>query len=163
LQTPIRIGRRSVRLKTHTYSDPGFYFVTICSYQKRCTFGQIENSNCHPTFIGKIIQSEWMAIPDSSESVTLDDWVLMPNHLHGILQLSKTNSRQNSLGQIMGKFKVRVTSRVRHELENPCLTLWQRSYWDRVIRNENELTQVRQYIQNNPLKWELDQLNPCNW
>jgi putative transposase len=163
LESQDKAGRRSVRLKSHCYADPGYYFITICSHQRHCIFGQIENASFIGSAIGKILESELNQLSDSMSGVTLDEWVLMPNHLHAIFQISKFEPKQKSLAKIVGIFKGRVTASVRLALNDPDYNLWQRSFWDRVIRNEHELMNIRQYIRNNPLKWELDRLHPRNW
>jgi REP element-mobilizing transposase RayT len=114
--------------------------------------------------IGDIIDTTWHWLGDHHEHIVLDEQVIMPNHLHGIIFLTDQQAARSPiphkpLGRLIGAFKAVSTRRVK-ELPHPPERLWHRNYWDRVIRNQQELDTVREYIRNNPLKWELDRLNP---
>jgi putative transposase len=159
---PWNPGRRTIRIAHFDYATPGYYFVTICSHLKRCHFGEIRNGNLAAAHLGVIVSDAWISLPQLHPSIGLDEWVLMPNHLHGIIYIQETINKEcpNPLGQIICTFKSRVTTNARKILNRPGLKVWQRNYWERVIRNESELDITREYIRNNPAKWELDKLNP---
>ena len=168
--------RRSIRLKAYDYSSPGAYFVTICTYNKNLFFEDHE--------LAKIAREVWDTIPQHHPTVHIDEFVVMPNHVHGILWLSNvrrgrmhpalskdavslpegamhgapTVTNRRSLSTIIQNFKAEVKRRIRRNTQ--VYFAWQRNYYERVIRNEIELNQVRQYIQDNPLNWETDEENP---
>lgn len=121
--------------------------------------------------IGEIVKSEWIKTAEYYNNVELDRCIIMPNHLHGIIEIAKNiNNRathrvaptiqKNSIGSIIGQFKSVTTKRIhKNGLTN---FKWQRNYYEHVIRNEKELNSLREYIQNNPIKWALDKKNPKN-
>lgn len=171
--------RKSIRLKEYDYKQPGSYFVTICVQNHQCLFGNIivgAGPCARPEMvlndIGKMVQFIWEQMPKYYPGTDIDSFIVMPNHIHGIVTL-KTGTGQPrgvapttvlSLPQIVHRFKSLTTARYRHGVkQNQWLPftnrLWQRNYYERVIRNENELSEIRKYIQENPLKWELDPEN----
>lgn len=165
--------RRSIRLPHYDYSQAGAYFITLCAHERRCLFGDIVNHEVKLNNLGKIIAEEWEKTGSIREHVKLDSWVIMPNHFHAILFIHESDAtyqnvykkhktaigpQTGSLGAIITGFKAVVTSRNNSRLFRNKQKIWQRNYWDRVIRNESELNQIREYIQNNPLRWELDKL-----
>ena len=165
----------SSRLKERDYSDPGFYFVTICANYKRCVFGSVIRQAVELTLAGRIPRESWAAIPSHFARVKLHAFVVMPNHFHGILEIAETRLAQHavpiqgkqriagldpsSLSVIVRSFKAEVTRRARLEL-NWRGEIWQRNYFDRVIRDGRELADVSRYIAENPMKWEWDRENP---
>lgn len=165
-------SRRSVRLKEYDYASAGIYFVTICTYEKRCILGNVIAEKTSLSQTGAIVAKCWSRIPDHHPNVKLDEFVLMPNHVHGIIEIvgathaSPLRNRKKpgpppaSLGAIVGSFKSAVTKRVNETNNSPGASFWQRNYYERVIRNEKELKLIRQYIATNPLQWELDRENP---
>lgn len=178
--------RKSIRLKGFDYSAAGYYFVTICTHEHQSLFGNICSSKMQLTTIGKIANEFWRGIPDHSSSVDLDYYVIMPNHIHGIIIIenrggvqsnapsprmnaptprneyySGISPQKDSLSVILRTFKAAVTRWCKQNGFEDFK--WQRGYYDRIIRNEKELFYIRQYIINNPLKWELDRENPANW
>ena len=162
----------SNRLECWDYTAPGHYFITICIKNMQCLFGRIINGRMQLSPIGKIIADEWQKTEAIRPNVNLDQWIIMPNHIHGIIIITErkkvqtsrrdvsTCLRPNSLGSIVGQFKSVCTKRIwaagYHDFR------WQRNYHDHIIRNEKSLNRIRQYIQNNPLKWELDEYYPDN-
>ena len=177
-----RHRRRSIRLKNYDYSKSGAYFITICTYDRRCLLGKIRGGGVQLSTIGKIAKGCWFEIPNHFNNVILDCCAVMPNHIHGILFLSgKTNAnvgvqyieplrkiRKNvasrrinryqrvipqSIGSIIRCYKAAVT-RWCHR-EGHSFFRWQRNYYEHVIRNERDLNEIRKYILNNPLKWHL--------
>ena len=144
--------------------------VTICAHDRRQAFGHIENDVMVLNEIGRIIEEEWRRIPDVRPSVTLHEFQIMPNHLHGILDLGggpsfveashQSGLRSGSLGAIVGGFKSKVTSRVRDLLGMSTLEVWQRGFDDRGLRTAKALEMRRRYIRENPMYWWRDPNNP---
>jgi REP element-mobilizing transposase RayT len=167
--------RRSIRLKEYDYANAGAYFVTICTWKKEHVFGKIVNSEMIFSQIGGIIQQEWHNIPIRYKNVELDAFIIMPNHLHGILNVGASlagapdnaiiqNSRAGAspaptLGDIIGSFKSLCIYNCRNNGLNAG-KLWQRNYYEHIIRDEYELNKIREYIICNPLKWDEDEYNP---
>ena len=167
---PDRHKRRSLRLKHYDYASEGAYFVTICTKDRTLFFERDE--------IRSIAERCWVEIPDHFPNVELDTWVVMPNHIHGIIVIAKKGVQLNApttRGDTDGAFS--AMSPPRHTLAVVVRTYkaavttfcrrsgidefgWQRSYYDRVIRNLHELDRARRYISNNPLQWDLDEHNP---
>lgn len=166
--------RKSIRLKEFDYSNTGWYYVTICSYEKQKVFGNIIKGKMELNKLGKIVEEEWLKTKKIRNNVDLDDYVIMPNHVHGIIIIESrgelnsprsegvmhyapTNtfkSPSQSLGSIVRGFKSAVTKQIR--IAGVINFKWQRNYYDHIIRNDKDLHRIRTYIQNNPLKWELD-------
>lgn len=147
--------RKSPRLQDYDYSQAGAYFITICTYEKEHYFGNISDGQMQLSDIGIITSERWEMIPEFYPSVILGDYVVMPNHLHGILFLSESHDKQPVLRNIIGNFKSGV-SRLAHQTLDFSSTLWQSRYHDHIIRNEPDLLRIREYVQNNPCRWNLD-------
>jgi len=146
--------RRSVRLPDYDYSQAGWYFVTIMAQGRQPLFGAINDAaKIEFSLAGEDVAACWLQLGQNYPHVHLDVWQLMPDHVHFILGLLPTSaSKPKPLGQLVGAFKASVTRRVR--VTRPDLgTLWQRSYYDRIIRNAKELEETRAYISNNPRRW----------
>jgi putative transposase len=163
--------RKNIRLKNYDYTQEGAYYITICVHDNKCLFGKIKNEKMNLNVQGEMVQNEWLKTQVIRSNVILDEFVIMPNHFHGILvivdDLGKATRRvaptsktllPNSVGSIIGQFKSAVTKKIRTS-GIPDFK-WQRNYYDRVIRDEKELNAVRKYIFYNPNKWEWDKLNP---
>ncbi|MGV8057770.1 MAG: transposase [Smithellaceae bacterium] len=168
--------RKSLRLKGYDYSSPGAYFVTICTQNKENKFGAIVNGVMQLNEFGTIVQESWLWLSKQYEYVELDEWVIMPNHFHGIIMITEfgrggsriaptsehfpvicAENHIKSLGGLVGAFKTVAAKRI-NELRNmPGGIIWQRNYYEHVIRNENDLYRVREYIVSNALKWEDDE------
>ena len=151
--------RRSLRLQGYDYSQAGAYFVTACTAQRLCTLGKVAEDQVILSERGGIVAEAWASLPAHFTTVELDAFVVMPNHLHGILVLSGEEGGP-TLGPVMGYYKYNTTKLVNAAIGMPGEPVWQRGYHDRVIRDENSLRHLREYIENNPLKWRLDTLNP---
>lgn len=147
--------RKSPRLPDYDYSSAGGYFITICTHQKAHHFGHIKDGNINLTDIGQITHDRWGMIPEFFSSVVLSDYVVMPNHMHGILFLSDTHEKQPTIGSIIANYKASVTRIARREYDFTS-TMWQTRYHDHIIRNEPDLNRIREYVQNNPALWEAD-------
>jgi REP element-mobilizing transposase RayT len=130
---------------------------------------------------GVIVREEWLRSAEIREEIILDEFIIMPNHLHGIIFIDvhvgadgvRPGSghegachaplrRPKSLGSFVAGFKSAVTKRINQIRDNPGCPLWQRNYFERVIRNDRELAAIREYIANNPMKWAMDKENPAN-
>ena len=182
--------RKSVRLKEYDYSHPGAYFITICTHNRESVFGHIENGELIFKRFGRLIFSQWNNIPEHFRNVRLDELIIMPNHIHGVLfitdvgakhfrrkgdpnlrELSKNASplrmahgtKTGSLSAIIQNYKSVTTRKINKIRQKPGTKFWQRNYYEHIIRNEKELNQIRQYIIDNPLNWEADEENPKNW
>ena len=151
--------RKSIRLPGFDYSQAGAYFVTICSFDRKCIFGNIVDTIMHPNQLGSLIDRLWQVLPKVRPSISLDRWIVMPNHLHGILWLEENNSNDKSLSTIMCSFKSNSTSQAR-KVFGPKINLWQRGFYEHIIRDEKDLFRIRQYIEDNPMQWTIDEENP---
>lgn len=184
--------RHSIRLKDYDYSQAGAYFVTLRSWQRECLFGEIVNGEMVLNDLGRIVVDEWEKTAQKRSNVDLDVFSVMPNHFHAIFLINdnvgahcmhpetvanatmlETNDNRahvgaplrrqsGSIGSIFAGFKSATTKRINALRNNPGCPVWQRNYYERIIRNEDELSRAREYIVNNPMKWELDKENPVN-
>ena len=156
----------SRRLQSWDYSTPGGYFVTICTHLKKPYFSKITNGKLRLSSIGKIVAEEWEKTGRLRKNVKLDEYILMPNHLHGIVILQEVveaprwgvykerSIKPDALGSIIGQFKSACTRRIRSSDDMDFA--WQSSYYDHIIRDENDLFRIRKYVRENPSKWALD-------
>jgi REP element-mobilizing transposase RayT len=163
--------RHSLRIKNYNYSLPGAYFVTICTYRKENIFGYITDGKIELNVLGKITVREWLKTFQIRKNIQLDEYVVMPNHFHGIiilaenkgvLQYAPTNkfrSPSQSIGSVVRGFKSAVTRGIKRLDYSLLYSVWQRNYYEHIIRNERELNRIREYIQNNPLRWQYDREN----
>lgn len=164
--------RRSIRLENYDYSQNGAYFVTICTHERRCSFGHIDAAGMILNSIGTVAYQCWLEIPSHFPTVSLDSFVIMPNHVHGIvvitqpdLELETTIVKREfakplpgSLSTIVGAFKSAVTKQVNRMSGSQKQSFWQRNYYEHVVRNEENLARLREYIVTNPGKWAEDSL-----
>lgn len=139
--------RKYPRLKEFDYGGENFYFITICTDQKKCIFGDPGILN----FRGKMVNNAILQIPEHFSGIRVDKFVIMPNHVHLILKVEKKGS---DLFNAIGSFKA-ASTRMIHEVD-PELKIWQRSFYDHVIRNEKSYGKIWYYIETNPIKWEED-------
>jgi putative transposase len=146
----------STRWKIWDYSWPASYFITICTKDFKKLFGKITKDGIALSEIGNIVANEWLKTGVIRENVELDEWVVMPDHMHGIINIIETPQRgvctkkKDSLGTIIGQFKSVCTKRIRKNVL-ACFN-WHPSFYDRVIRNDSELNRIRKYIIDNPKK-----------
>lgn len=170
---------KSIRLKGYDYSSEGAYFVTICTKNKECFFGNIVNGNMILNEIGLIVKNEWENTAILRDNVFLDAFVIMPNHIHGIivinndsgrcvLQYAPTEKQQintkfqspsKNLGAIVRGFKSTTTKQINKLRNVTDSSLWQRNYYEHIIRNEKALNNISKYIIENPLNWKFDKEN----
>jgi REP element-mobilizing transposase RayT len=151
--------RRSIRLNGYDYSSPGAYYVTICTADRQHLLGTIETGAMHLNENGQIVDDGWRWLVTHFDAVTLDAWVVLPNHLHGIIVLTPNPARRKPLGQIVGAFKTVTTKRINAIRQTPGAPVWQRDFWDHVIRDEFEMNTIRTYIANNTQNWSADEFN----
>jgi REP element-mobilizing transposase RayT len=149
--------RRSLRLPRYDYSQAGAYFVTVCVSFRHCVLGSITNDAVQLSEPGKQVAATWSELPDRFPTIELDAWVVMPNHLHGIILLPDQQENP-ALGAIVRAFKAVSTHRVRSS--GASRFRWQPNYYEHIVRTETELERIRRYIVENPMKWALDQENP---
>lgn len=150
----VKYRRRSIRLKGYDYSISGAYFVTICTWQRECLFGELVDGTMQVNELGRIVDEAWLGLSVRYPEISLDAHVIMPNHLHGILMLSEDVrigcGTHGSVGAI-------------HELplQAPGVPVWQRNYYERIIRDDLECSAIRQYIAANPTIWIEDENHPA--
>lgn len=169
-------NRRSIRLKGYDYSQEGLYFITICCKDRICHFGKIENQTMILNENGKIADKYWNEIPQHFPNIILHDFIIMPNHIHGIIEITNAVGAKNfspnhssnitseiennvpqekpkgtskTIGSIVRGFKIGVTKHL-------GFSIWQRNYYEHIIRNDKSHSTITDYIQNNPLKWNDD-------
>ena len=178
--------RRSIRLDGYDYSQDGWYSVTMCVQDRACMFGNIENDQMRLNEAGIMVRTWWRKVGGKFSSVQTDEYIIMPNHFHGIVNVkgqphgvAPTNGATEqhydrsgqprgvalTLGDIVNWFKTMTTNQyIRGVKQNRWSSfggkLWQRNYYEHIIRNEDELNHVRQYIDENPLNWQTDEENP---
>ncbi len=153
-------GRKHIRLPQYDYSNPGIYFITICSNQKKLFFSKIEDSKVVLNKYGLIIYNLWENINDHFTLCEKYEFVIMPNHIHGLIGL---NDGSPKLGTIIGSFKSAVTRQINLCRGEACLAptrVWQRGYYEHVVRNENAFERITEYIRSNPENWTADKENP---
>ncbi len=187
--------RRPNRLKGYDYNQQGYYYITICTKNQLNLFGEILNNIMHLSQTGEIANRFWIAIPEHFKNIELDEFIIMPNHIHGIIFVNNGDAGDNGVGNaIMGNngvgnadlrsphsddhlihtvsvddydrtkmvvskiihgFKSSVTREIRRQL-NDFNFAWQKSYYDYIIHDEDDLNRIREYIYNNPANWDTD-------
>ncbi len=175
--------RRSIRVRNYDYAQAGIYFVTVCTWKQRSLFGKVLNNKMHLNDAGQIVATEWLRTPRLRPQIELDEFVVMPNHLHGILVILSGSRRgvlqyaptpdatngapqqpfrspSQTIGAIVRGFKAAVTKRINNIQDIPVRPVWQRNYYEHIICNGAELDQTRRYIRDNPAVWEQDENNP---
>lgn len=184
-----KLGRRSIRLKGWNYASPGRYFVTICTRNRECLFGEISNGDMSLNDAGNNVEKCWQEIPKHFPHVALDEFIIMPNHVHGIIAITRfvgaynhtprrlnrpikegaislpplpgnllPQSPSKTIGSVVRGFKIGVGEWFRKNMDMSAI--WQRNYYEHIIRCEAELNNTRQYIQDNPSAWPQDEENP---
>ena len=175
----IQTRRHSIRLKGYDYAQEGAYFITIVTQNRACLFGDIKDSVPQLNNAGSTIQSVWVDMAAHYPGVETDTFVVMPNHIHGIIFLVGAGPRAcpNDAGQPQGvaptmpvpdiihRFKTLTTKRYTDGVKQEAWTpfagrLWQRNYYEHIIRNEESLIRIRDYIATNPARWSIDPENP---
>jgi REP element-mobilizing transposase RayT len=179
MEVPLSRHRRSNRLEGYDYSQPGAYYVTIVAQRRRCLFGTIVDGDTSLSEMGLIADEHWRAIPQHFPQVELGAFVIMPNHIHGIvriieLEMSKSGHvgathwvaptrevkgpKPVSVGAIIGAYKMSVTREIKSRWNTTGI--WQRSYYEHIIRDDDEHQLIHDYIEANPQTWSVDHENP---
>lgn len=173
--------RRSLRLRHYDYAQAGAYFITVCTRDRRCLFGDIVDGAMVSNDIGEVAQGAWENIPVHFPHVETDAWTVMPNHVHGVIVIIRPNVAEPPIGgtthasplhhrsglpkrsieAIVGAYKSAVSKRINALRGRPGAPVWQRNYYEHVIRNEADLHRIRQYIAGNPARWAEDPKNPA--
>jgi len=181
--------RRSLRLKGYDYAEAGAYFVTAVTQDRRCLFGEIIGGEVRLSEAGRMAVAVWDSLPDRFAGLALDAFIVMPNHIHGVIDMAPPTGTPRRSGNTVPGDRPRATTRVAPTPDGYALSdvvhaykssttahyarrvtadgwppfpgrLWQRNYYEHVVRGDDDLDRIRTYIQENPLKWELDTENP---
>jgi putative transposase len=156
-----RRHRRSIRLKGYDYSQPGAYFLTICTHNREVMFGEIVNGEMKSNEYGEIVLARWHDLPNHHAHLELDAFVVMPNHVHGIVIIKDVRPiERHSLSEIVRGFKTFSSQQINKKRGTAGIPVWQRNYWEHVVRNQEALNRIRNYILTNPERWHLDRENP---
>ena len=183
----MKTRKNSLRLNNYNYSWAGAYFITICSYKKESLFGKIDDHSMQLNNFGNILQRCWDQIPGKYKNIKLGNFVIMPNHIHGIIWIVEAihespetkqtihkssykngvirelplqvERRKMLLSKIIGRFKMNSSKLINNIRNSTGAHIWQRGYYDHIIRNDEDLNNIKQYIQNNPQNWDKDKNN----
>ena len=164
----------SIRLPEYDYSLPGYYFINICTKNRENLFGEIKNNKMNLSAFGHLVKRQWRQISKIRKNIVSDAFIIIPNHIHGILTIVEAihelplqgssprgwaKRRQMMLSKIIGQFKMQTAKQINQFKNTPGLPVWQRNYYEHIIRNESELNRIRVYIKNNPANWHNDRNN----
>ena len=164
LPVPTKLpSRRRMRLPHYDYASPGGYFITICTRNRSCLLGEVIDGRMHSYETGRIVRTCWLDLPNHYPGVVLDTFVVMPNHIHGLFFIEERPLSDHALPEIIRAFKSFSARRANEACHTQGRSLWQRGYFDRIIRGTISLEKTREYISNNPLRWHLDRNNPINF
>ena len=167
--------RRSIRLAGYDYTQAGMYFITICTHNRQNLFGEIVDGEMVLNESGKIVATCWQELARHFPNITLGEWVVMPNHIHGIIiivvgrgeasaadasPLQPNGTQPGSIGAVVQNFKSVAARKINKLRGTAGQTVWQRNYWERIIRDEQAYQRIAQYIINNPAQWGADSLRP---
>jgi len=147
--------RHSLRLKGYDYSQAGAYFITVCTHGRALLFGHVLEADVRLNDIGAIVSQSWANLPNHYPDIELDSFIVMPNHVHGIVMLSDEPGRRHGIPEIVRGFKT-FSARSANEHRRITASVWQRGYYEHVIRDERSLNRIREYITNNPARWADD-------
>jgi len=160
--------RRSIRLKGYDYTQSGLYFITLCTKNRENLFGEITNGEMILSDAGRMVEKWWKWLAEQYEYVVLHDFIIMPNHFHSIIEIKTSQEKIKPIGRLVGAFKTVSTKEIcrggsRTALtrtaptdEIPIPTIWQRDYYEHIIRDEKSYIKISDYIINNPLNWQED-------
>ena len=182
VKDPTALGRnrRSIRLRGYDYSQAASYYITVCTRDRECLFGNVVDRQMQLNEVGQIIQSVWNGLPQFYEGIELDAFIIMPNHVHGVIVIRPhvgaihespvpsepsafariKDRRRMLLSKVIGRFKMVSAKWINDLRQSQGSTLWQRNYYEHIVRNEVALHRIRKYIVNNPAQWESDRENP---
>ena len=142
--------RKNIRLKYYDYSEEGMYFITICTRNRIKLFGEIETKEIKLTKVGKIVEKSIINLEKIYNNITIDEYIVMPNHIHIIIIINEKNNL--TISRIINQYKGRITKTIGYPI-------WQKLFYEHIIRNESEYYKIKQYIQNNIVNWK----NDCNF
>lgn len=169
----------TIRLNGWDYSWPAMYYVTICTKNRECCLSDVKNGQVYMSEIGKVLFECWLEISNHFDNVKLDDWIIMPNHLHGVIAIEDNDfdkdgrdttchvstvrkfgyMQPKSLSSIIQAFKASV----KRECNKKGLDFqWQSNYYEHIIKNDEDYARIKEYIANNPINWQNDRNNPIN-
>jgi len=161
--------RKNIRLKNYDYSSAGLYFVTICTNKFLQLFGKIKNGEMILNEFGKIVNNNWIDLTNHYENILLHSFIVMPNHFHGIIEITNVGAihelplqydrklrRQMLIPKIIGRYKMQTSKQINILRKMQGKPVWQRNYYEHIIRNEQSYLEISDYIKNNPKKWETD-------
>lgn len=168
--------RRSIRLKGYGYSQNGAYFVTVCTHNRECLLGEITDGEMVTNEYGKIVDKCWRDLPNHYPNIQLDYFVVMPNHFHGIVMINiagagvganavgagfkpAPTTTNHGLSEFIRALKTFSSEQINQIRNTPGISAWQRNYYEHIIRNEDDLNRIREYIRNNPTQWDEDENN----
>jgi putative transposase len=161
-------NRRSIRLQGYDYASAGAYFITICTEKRKCLLGDIVNGQMVLNDLGRVVSRAWEWLGKQYDYVETVELVVMPNHLHGVIIINDESTggsrtapteqaaSRKPIGGLVGAFKTVSTKGVNSLRGTPGVPVWQRNYYEHIIRNDDDMTSIRQYIQDNPAGWEKD-------
>ena len=168
--------RRSIRFDRWDYRNEGAYFITICTYNRIPLFGEIADREMRLNRLGRAVEEEWLRSAEIRAEIELDAFVVMPNHIHGVVWIANVEAQglaplrpdivrpfavmPRSLGSMIRGFKSGAKIHINRLRGTLGASVWQRNYYERALRDERELAAARQYVLNNPLKWAEDKHNP---
>lgn len=156
--------RKTIRLQHYDYSENGLYFITICVQDRLCLFGNISDEKMNLNNAGKMVETAYFELEQHFPTIKCLDYVIMPNHIHFILQIENSDKlTRHSLFDVIQRFKSRTNveyiKNVKQNNWQPFnRKLWQRGYYEHIIRNEKDYLTIAEYIENNPLNWIQDKL-----
>jgi REP element-mobilizing transposase RayT len=162
-------------LEGYDYSQAGAYFITVCTRNRECVLGDIADGEMRLNDAGRVVVEEWMKSADIRKEIELDAFVIMPNHIHGIIVIDGRGTARRaptcerfgqptagSIPTIVRAFKSACTIRINDMRNSRGTPFWQRNYYEHVIRDEDDLNRIRQYIMDNPARWAEDENNPAS-
>jgi len=171
----------SIRLPHWDYSWEAFYYVTICIKDRVCCLGEVKDDKVYLSEIGEIVFKCWLEIPEHFDKAGLDDWIIMPNHLHGIIIIKDNDfglkncrdttchvSTERKFGYMQPKSLSSMIQAFKSSVKRECnkkdlaYFQWQPNYYEHIIRTEDDYARIKDYIVNNPINWEFDRNNPKN-
>ena len=164
-----RHRRHSIRLREYDYTQAEAYFITVVAYGRTALFGEVAGGEARLNEFGRIVEWSWADLPKHYLGVLCDEFVVMPNHIHGIIVLGQpivvgaglkpAPTRRHGLPEIVRALKTFSARRINDIRHTPGAPVWQRNYYEHIVRGDGELLRVREYIVNNPMEWENDREN----
>jgi len=153
--------RKSIRLKGYDYAQAGLYFITLCTENRTCLLGKIDQPDSGPlqmvmNVYGEIVKNTWLDLPNHVSNIRLHEYIVMPNHIHGIIEIDNATGKPQPLPEIVRQLKTFSARRINRLRDTPAHAIWQRNYYEHIIRNEQAYLKIAEYIQTNPLQWRED-------